>query len=132
VGTQCQVSSRDGLEPPEHDLMPQVPHALPRVWSFSRCHASPPRYMPLRQRMTGRNTIPTSGHPLRQSLVSRKIDQTLLVIVNAHRKFRKHTNTVIAFTRKYSRVSYLSIGKQWLKKLIIHHHASTNLIYQLD
>jgi hypothetical protein len=56
----------------------------------------------------------------------------VLVIVNAHRKFRKHTDTVIAFTWEYSRVSYLSTGKQWLKKLIIHHHASTNLIYQLD
>jgi hypothetical protein len=40
----------------------------------------------------------------------------LLVFYNAHRKFRKRTYTVIAFTQEYSRVSYLSIGKQWLKK----------------
>jgi hypothetical protein len=56
----------------------------------------------------------------------------VLVIVNAHRKFRKLTDIVIGFTREYSRVSYLSTGKQWLNKLIIHHHASTNLIYQVD
>jgi predicted unusual protein kinase regulating ubiquinone biosynthesis (AarF/ABC1/UbiB family) len=58
--------------------------------------------------------------------------RVVLVIVNAHRKFLKCMDIVIAFTQEYSRVSYLSIGKQWLKKLIIHHHASTNLIYQLD
>jgi hypothetical protein len=31
-----------------------------------------------------------------------------------------------SFHQEYSRVSYLSSGKQWLKKLIIHHHVSTN------
>jgi hypothetical protein len=41
-------------------------------------------------------------------------------------------DTIIAFTQEYSKVLYLSTGKQWLKKLIIHHHASTKLIYQLD
>ena len=46
--------------------------------------------------------------------------------------FRKHTDTIIAFIREYSRVSYLSIGKQWLKSLIIYHHVSTNLIYQVN
>jgi hypothetical protein len=33
-----------------------------------------------------------------------------LLIVNAHKKFHKRTNTIIAFTREYSRVSYLSTG----------------------
>jgi hypothetical protein len=56
----------------------------------------------------------------------------LLVFINAHRNFCKHTDTVIAFTREYSRVSNLSTGKQWLKRLIIHHHVSTNLIHQLN
>jgi hypothetical protein len=50
----------------------------------------------------------------------------LLVFVNANREFRKHTDTVVAFTQKYSRVSYLSSGKQWLKNLIVDHHVSTN------
>jgi hypothetical protein len=57
---------------------------------------------------------------------------TLLVFINAHRKFRKRIDTVIAFTQKCSQVSYLSTGKQWLKRFIIHHHVSTNLIHQLD
>jgi hypothetical protein len=61
-----------------------------------------------------------------------KAIKTVLVFINAHRKFCKRTNTVIAFTREYSRVSYLSTGKQWLKRSIIHHHVSTNLIRQLD
>jgi hypothetical protein len=58
--------------------------------------------------------------------------KSLLVFINAHRKFCKRTDTVIAFTQEYSRVSYLSTGKQWLKRLIIRHHVSTNLIHQLD
>jgi hypothetical protein len=35
-------------------------------------------------------------------------------------------DTTITFTQEYSKVSYLSIGKQWLKKLTIHHEVSTN------
>jgi hypothetical protein len=31
----------------------------------------------------------------------------MLVIVNTHRKIRKRTDTVIAFTREYSRVSVI-------------------------
>jgi hypothetical protein len=77
------------------------------------------------------------ANPSRSDLVNKKWALTnfsayMLVIVNARRKFHKRTDTIIAFTQEYSRVSYSSIGKQWLKKLIIHHHASTNLIYQLD
>jgi hypothetical protein len=56
----------------------------------------------------------------------------VLVFYNAHRKFCKRTDTVIAFTQEYSRISYLFTGKQWLKKLIVHHYVSTNLVYQLD
>jgi hypothetical protein len=56
----------------------------------------------------------------------------LLVFINAQREFHKRIDTIIACTQEYSRVSYLSTRKQWLKKLIIHHHVSTNLIYQLD
>ena len=36
--------------------------------------------------------------------------QPLLVFVNAHRKIRKRMDTNVAFTRKDSRVSYLSTG----------------------
>jgi hypothetical protein len=50
----------------------------------------------------------------------------LLVFVLAHREIRKRMDTVVAFTQEYSMVSYLSIGKQWLKNLIIDHHVSTN------
>jgi hypothetical protein len=39
-------------------------------------------------------------------------DLQVLVFVNANRKFYKRTDTIIAFTREYSRVSYLSTGKQ--------------------
>jgi hypothetical protein len=67
-----------------------------------------------------------------QEFIPKFHHRQLLVFINAHRKFRKRMDTVIAFTGKYSKVSYLSIGKQWLKRLIIHHHVSTNLIYQLD
>jgi hypothetical protein len=56
----------------------------------------------------------------------------LLVFTNTHREFCKRTDTIVACTQEYSRVSYLSTRKQWLKKLIIRHHVSTNLIYQLD
>ena len=37
-------------------------------------------------------------------------------------------NTIVAFYREYSRYRYLyfTIGKQWSKKLIVHHHVSTN------
>jgi hypothetical protein len=48
---------------------------------------------------------------LRQLLPRQRCQKSLLVIVNAHRKFRKRTDTVIAFTREYSRVSYLSTRK---------------------
>jgi hypothetical protein len=61
-----------------------------------------------------------------------EMNEYLLVFINAHRKFRKRTDTVIAFTQEYSRISYLSIVNQWLKRLIIHHHVSTNFIHQLD
>jgi hypothetical protein len=47
--------------------------------------------------------VATAGAPLLGAL---------LVFINAHRNFCKHTYTVIAFTREYSRVSNLSIGKQ--------------------
>jgi hypothetical protein len=50
----------------------------------------------------------------------------MLVFVNANREIRKHTNTVVAFTQEYSKVSYLSLGKQWLKNLIVDHHVSTS------
>jgi hypothetical protein len=49
-----------------------------------------------------------------------------------HKKFCKHMDTIIAFIWEYSKVSYLSTGKQWLKKLIVHRHVSTNLVYRLD
>jgi hypothetical protein len=35
----------------------------------------------------------------------------LLVFINAHRKFRKRTDTIMTFTQEYSKVSYLSTGK---------------------
>jgi hypothetical protein len=53
----------------------------------------------------------------------------MLVFYNAYRKFCKCMKTIIAFTLEYSGVSYLSTGKQWLKKLIVHYHVSTNLVY---
>jgi hypothetical protein len=37
--------------------------------------------------------------------------RAVLVIVNAHRKFCKRMDIIIAFTQEYSRVLYLSIGK---------------------
>ena len=35
----------------------------------------------------------------------------LLVFVNANREIRKRTDTIVAFTQEYYRVSYLSMGK---------------------
>ena len=52
--------------------------------------------------------------------------ESLLVFVNANREIYKRMDIVVAFTQEYSRVLYLSIGKQWLKKLIDHYHVSTN------
>jgi hypothetical protein len=53
--------------------------------------------------------------------------ESLLVFFRRTQINLQAQDTVVAFTREYSRVSYLSIGKQWLKKLIVHHHVSTNL-----
>jgi hypothetical protein len=52
--------------------------------------------------------------------------ESLLVFVNANREIHKRTYTIVSFTQEYSRVSYLSSGKQWLKKLINNHFVSTN------
>ena len=53
--------------------------------------------------------------------------ESQLVYVNAPDKIRKRTDTVVAFTQEYSRVSYLSSGKQRVNNLIIDSHASTNI-----
>ena len=52
--------------------------------------------------------------------------ESLLVFVNTNREIHKCTDIVVAFTHEYFKVSYLSTGKQWLKKLIVNHHVSTN------
>jgi hypothetical protein len=49
-------------------------------------------------------------------LVIKDTLRLLLVFVNANREIRKRTDTIVVFTQEYSRVSYLSSGKQWLKK----------------
>jgi hypothetical protein len=57
--TQRQVGSRDNLEPLNHDLTRQVLHdqTLASVRSFSRCHASSPRLVPLRQPTTEHSIV---------------------------------------------------------------------------
>ena len=50
----------------------------------------------------------------------------MLVFLNANREIRKLMDTVVTFTQEYSRVLYLSSGKQWLNILIVNHHVSTS------
>jgi hypothetical protein len=55
--------------------------------------------------------LQNTSHPKRSPAKS-TTEGVLLVFINAHRTFHKRTDTVTAFTREYSRVSYLSTGKQ--------------------
>ena len=41
-------------------------------------------------------------------------------------KSASEQDAAVAFTQEYSRVSYLSSGKQWLKKLINSHHVTAS------
>ena len=71
---------------------------------------SPPPPSPAHPR-TATSTVTTPASTC--TLVPQATMGALLVFVNANREIRKRTDTIVTFTQEYSRVSYLSSGKQW-------------------